>query len=125
MDAQTGGTVLGSMAAEQKPAWTKDTALNMLRAPSQGSLTGLSGSLNTLQGPSHQKSQRRGAVTVTTITPCALLPAAAGMRGLGCLGGNRWLSSHLAAPEPSSKNVLVMGGKQGHGKCQDALEQKF
>lgn len=34
MGAQTGGTVLGSMAAEQQPAWTQDTALNMLRASS-------------------------------------------------------------------------------------------
>lgn len=64
-------------------------------------------------------------MTVTTITSCAPLPAAAGMRGLECLGGNKGLSSHLALPESSSKNVLVMGGKQGHGKCQDALKQKF
>lgn len=67
---------------------------------------------------------------MTTITPCPPLPTAPcphclQLQGLGWLGRQQGLSSCLAVPQPSSSNVLVMGGKQGRGKCQDALKQKF
>lgn len=72
-------------------------------------------------------------MTVTTIThcpplptaTCPLLPAAAGMQNLGWLRRQQGLNAHLAVLEPSSRNVLVMEGKQGRGKCQDAVKQKF